>query len=98
MDARAELLGRFDSGFSPWVELGQRIGPEALDAVLEILGGTRPNIPTRERFWVDLEREARDARIYAAFRGNNLLELAEAFQLSPRQVRRIVQDRTNARK
>lgn len=98
MDARAELLKRFDSTYSPWVEIGQRIGPEALNVVFDVLGGTRPNVPMHDRFWVDLEREVRDSRICREFRGNNLLEVAERYQLSARQIRRIVQDRTNAKK
>lgn len=89
---RDDLLGNFSDEHSDLVALGKRIGAEALQAVLEVFGGQKPHIPSAEDFWARLDREVRNERIRANFRGNNYAELAMAERLDERQVRRIVHE------
>lgn len=86
----AELLSAFDPAHSPLVELGQRIGPEALNCVLEVLGGEKRHVPTRENFWASVQREIRDQEIRARFNGRNLHQLADEYHLHWRMIYRIV--------
>lgn len=89
-DPREDLLGRFAPAEDPLVDVGQRVGPDALDEILDALGGQKVHIPERESFWRRLERRLRNERIRAGFRGDNYGELAEQWSLSERQVRTIV--------
>lgn len=72
------------------LQLGKQIGVENLDKVLAVLGGGKCYIPTQEGFWGKLHRQVRDEEMKARFRGNNLTELCQDYQLGKRQVRRIV--------
>lgn len=90
MTAKEDMLSNFDDEFSPFVKIGKRLGAAALDVVLEELGGLKPHVPTRESFWLKLERELRDRRIFVLFRGDNYPELALLFEMSEKQVRNIV--------
>lgn len=92
MDEKAMVLAHYGPDAGPLVELAKRIGPSAMDQVLELLGGDRPYIPEREWFWGGLARKIRDERIRAEFAGNNIGELAVKYELCERQVRRIVCD------
>lgn len=78
------------SDSDPVVALARRLGPELWDQVLEVAGGEK--LPEREWFWGSLWRRIRDEQLRAAFQGDNLEELALRFDLSTRQVRRIVCD------
>lgn len=89
-DDHLELLGQFSADFHPLVELGQRIGPEALQALLEVLGGEKPHIPKPETFWASLRREVRNEQIRSAFRGN-YTETGEQFGITGTQIRRIIE-------
>jgi hypothetical protein len=86
----AELLSAFDPDHSPLVELGQRIGPDALNCVLEVLGGEKRHVPTRENFWAAVQREIRDHEIRARFNGRNVRQLAAEYGLHWRMIYRIV--------
>lgn len=92
-DERARVLEHFSPEHSPLIEIGQRIGPDALNAVLEVLGGQKPHIPKAETFWASLEREIRNERIRARFMGNNHQELADESGLDVRQIYYIVHGR-----
>lgn len=87
---RQQLLALFDEHYNPFVTLGHRLGPDALNVVLEELGGQKPHIPQPQNFWSGLEREVRDEQIRGQFRGNNYVELADEYGLSERQIRQIV--------
>jgi Mor family transcriptional regulator len=58
-------------------------------AISEAIGGQRVYVAVRPRS----EYAERNAEIAGAFKGNNHAELADAFGLTPRQVRRIVHKR-----
>lgn len=88
--AKQDLLNRFPPEKSVWVEIGQAIGAENLDHVLRVIGGQVVSAPSSEWLWASLERDLRDERIRAEFRGNNVDQLADAWHLSPRTIRRIV--------
>jgi len=94
-DPRALLLAQFPPDHSPLVEIGQRLGPDALEIVLQVLDKPKAYVPEVDVFWAGLERDARDARIVAEFRGDNLTELAEMFGLSRRRIRQILSVRTS---
>lgn len=87
---KRQLLEGFDPQYSPLVELGHALGPQALDTLLSKMGGQKPHIPSLENFWGGLKREVRDQRIRARFVGNNYEQLALEWGLSERQVREIV--------
>lgn len=87
---QAKLLEIFDDDFSEMVALGKRIGPAALNSLLEIFGGQKPHIPTVHAFWRSLEVTVRNEEIRARFRGNNLRQLVLEYELSERQLRNIV--------
>lgn len=84
------LLDTFSDEHNEFVALGKRIGPDALNAVLETLGGQKPHVPTPTSFWSGLVREVRDEKVRARFRGNNIDELAQEFELSERHIRNIL--------
>lgn len=88
--AKQDLLDHFADETSPFVEIGKRLGPTALDVVLGILGGLKEHVPTRDNFWLKLERDLRDVRIRAEFDGGNYSELGERYGIKPRQVRRVL--------
>lgn len=88
--AKDELLSRFPPEKSVWIEIGQAIGAENLDHVLRIIGGQVVSAPSSEWLWAMLERDLRNERIRAQFRGNNVTQLADDFGLDPRTIRRIV--------
>lgn len=69
--------------------LAEALGLEVYLTLTELCGGTSLYIPKRE----SLEREGRDRAIRAGFTGGNLRELAAAFGLSERQIRKILQGR-----
>lgn len=85
-----DLLGEFESEFNPLVEIGQRIGAENLNVVMEVLGGQKPHIPMQHNFYAGLEREQRDQTMRKQFEGNNYGQIAMEFGLSLRQTRIIV--------
>lgn len=85
-----QLLASFSPDHSPWVALGQDIGGQALQRVLEHVGGTKPHVPMPDSFRADLVREIRDTDIRARFNGTNYDELSADTGLTPRQIRRIV--------
>lgn len=87
---QAELLERFDDDFSEFVALGKRIGPVALNELLEVFGGQKPHIPKANSFWRSLEVTVRNETIRTQFRGNNIEQLALEYELSERQLRNIV--------
>ncbi len=89
---KSMILEHYGPDAGPLVELAKRIGPAAMDHVLELLGGERPVIPEPESFWAGLARKIRDERIRGEFTGNNIGELAAKYELCERQVRRIVCD------
>lgn len=62
------------------------IGMENFLRLASLRGGQELYIPKRE----SLEREARDRDIRARFDGKNYRELAGRFQLSERQIRKIL--------
>lgn len=97
-DDKKALLAQFGDDYSPLVELIRRLGPEQGEVVLEVLGGTKPHIPTAVNFWGSLSREVRDEMIRVRFRGNNLAELISEFGLSERQLRYILHGATHHKK
>lgn len=87
---KQDLLSRFAPGYSIWTDIGLAIGAENLDVVLRLLGPGITSVPTVDNFWESLERDLRNARIRAEFRGNNIRDLAEAYALHPRTIRKIL--------
>lgn len=85
-----QLLENFTPEHSSWVAIGKRIGGEALEVVLDELGGQHTHVPTAEYFRAALFRTIRDADIRARFRGTNYDELSTDYDITPRQIRRIV--------
>lgn len=94
---RVDLLSKFDVTYSDLVALGQRIGPDALNAVLETFGGQKIHVPTVTSFWSGLAREIRNEEIRARFRGNNLDELAHDYAMSEKQLRNVLARRGRKR-
>ena len=90
LQRKDDLLSSFSDEHSDLVALGQRIGAANLQAVLEIFGAQKAHMPSPKDFWALLERELRNERIRAAFRGNNYAEIALVEGIKERQVRRIV--------
>lgn len=84
------LLNAFGIEFHLLIEVGQAIGAENLNKMMNVLGGQKPHIPTEQNFWGLLEREQRNEQIRAKFKGNNYEQLASEFDLSPRQVREVI--------
>lgn len=46
-----------------WIDLGKRIGADALALVFDYIGGSKVHVPTRAEFFRGIAREIRDARI-----------------------------------
>lgn len=67
-------------------QLTEALGLNAFLRLAALRGGQDLYIPKLE----SLERNARDRRIRAAFRGRNYRELAARFHLSERQIRKIL--------
>lgn len=87
---KSALLGMFGEEHSEFIAIGKALGPEGLDKLLAMLGGQKPHIPTPDNFWQGLAREARDEEMRRKFRGHNQQELAIEYEMSERQVRRIL--------
>lgn len=86
----SELLDQFSPDYNDLVAYGQMHGVEALNGMLDILGGQKPHIPMRGNFWAGLAREIRDEEIRARHNGRNYQQLGLEYDLDERQVRRIV--------
>lgn len=86
------LLAMFDSEYSPWVAIGQRIGAAALDVVLEELGGTKPHVPMQGTFWRGLERVVlrESIRHEHGKGGKTVQEVADSFGMTYRQTHHIL--------
>lgn len=67
-------------------DIADSLGLTAFLRLAALRGGQEVYIPKRE----SLEREARDRDIRARFNGGNYRELAARFQLSERQIRKII--------
>jgi len=96
-DSLTELLKSAGDNYDPMVELGQRIGPDNLNAVMEVFGSQKPHIPVQDSFWTRLLRDERNRKIRQEFNGRNYTELADKYSgyqglgtLGERQVREIV--------
>ena len=74
--------------------LEQRMCPHCFDILLDELGGTLQYFPTVE----SILRKKRDQQIRARFHGDNVNELAQLYDLTPRHVRRIVHSEPPAEK
>lgn len=70
-----------------------RAGLPALDAVLDLFGGEKPHIPSKDRFWERLTLEERNQRIYDLHDGTTdcTKRLAKQFDVSVRTVQVIIQ-------
>ena len=66
--------------------IGSQAALQAIEVMLLVMGGARLRMPTIE----DLQRNRRNVRIQALYNGENTSELAERFDISRRQVLRIV--------
>lgn len=104
-DSLTELLASVEDDNNQFAELGRRIGPDNLNAVLEVFGSQKPHVPTPDSFWARLLREERNAKIRQEFNGRNYAELAEKYSghrglgtLSERHVREIVHGHTKTYK
>lgn len=92
--SKTELLECFDKDFNVFVEFGREYGVEALEAMLQKLGGTKPHVPMADSFWAKLKKAVRDEEMRARFTGNNIEQLGIDYELDPRQVRNIVTSRS----
>lgn len=88
----SELLEQFDDEYNDLVAFAKQHGPEALNALLDRLGGRKEHIPTPENFWAGLKRHVRNEDMRARFRGNNYKQLALEYRVSEREARRIIHD------
>lgn len=86
----SELLAEFSDEYNELVAFGKQHGVEALDALLELLGGQKPHIPMRDNFWTGLQREIRNRSLRERFNGRNYGQLAMEEHISEREVRRII--------
>ena len=99
IEQKQRLLNSSDKG-NELVLIGQRIGVEALTAVLDILGGTtgcETYIPSPQNFFGRLQRDIRDADIRERWTHGNTSDLAAQYGISPRRVLQIVQLDPNTR-
>lgn len=94
---KALLLQAVGPEHSDLTLLGARAGTEALDILMDILGGLKVHIPSPVKFWSGLAREIRNGKMRAEFNGSNYAQLAAAYSnfmglphLSSRHVRHIV--------
>lgn len=85
-----DLLEQFDHEFNDYVAFAKEQGPEALNALLERLGGQKVHVPTLVNFWTGLQRQVRNEDMRARFRGNNYKQLAIEYGVSEREARRII--------
>ncbi len=69
-----------------YLDLADALGLEVFLRLTRLFGGQSLYIPKTE----SLEREARDRAIRARFDGNNYRALGTRFQLSERQIRKIL--------
>lgn len=79
-----ELLTRFEARVHE--ELGVDHARVVMMLLIDELGGLRITVPTMD----EVERARRDKKIRTLFRGDNTAELGVRFDLSSRQIRRIV--------
>ena len=84
------LLECFTPDYNDLVSIGHEIGAPALNCFLDMFGGTKPHIPKKAVFWGRLETTCRDEKMRGMFNGCNHQELADLFDLTLRQVYRIV--------
>lgn len=85
-----ELLEHFDDNYHPLVKVAKVAGVEAVQALLDEVGGTKPHLPTWENFTAILAREVRNESIRAAFNGRNYSQLEIEYGLKERQLRQII--------
>lgn len=96
---KQRILNSSDKG-DELVLIGQRIGAEALTAVLDILGGTtgcETYIPSPQNFFERLQRDIRDADIRERWTQGNTRVIAAQYGISPRRVLQIVHSDPNMR-
>jgi transaldolase len=84
------LLEHFDESYHPLVKVAKTAGIEAVQALLEEAGGTKPHLPTWENFQAILQREVRNEAIRDAFNGRNYDQLEMEYGLKERQLRQII--------
>lgn len=97
-DVQADVLAMFGSDFNNFTELAAKVdgmasegmGRQVLNAMFELWGGHKIHVPEGHAFYNLLARTARDEEIRAKFRGRNIAELAQDYELTTRQVRNII--------
>lgn len=70
-----------------WDDVIALVGKETCDNLMDIMGGQTIYIPKNPCS----SREFRNYRIYYAYNGHNVRELAYEHRLSDRQIRRIIE-------
>lgn len=91
-DDQASLLTRFVDEHHPMIELGKLVGVDALNSILNRFASERLYIPSPERFWEGLQREARNHDMCLKYNGKNIDEVAISGGVSPRHARRIIKN------
>jgi len=86
------VLKGMDPSFSYMVELGQSIGAENLNEMMEVMGGQNRHVPTAENFWAAIARYLRDQMILKQFNGKNYEELAETYDCTTMSIRRSIKE------
>lgn len=79
MEAIERLFDRFNRDLGPLAE-------KAKSALVAELGSMRLTIPSMKV----LEREQRNRRVCLEFKGNNIPELAERYDMSQRGIRKVL--------
>lgn len=87
---KCRVLDCFGAGHSLWVDLAQRVGVPAVEAVMDTFGGTKVHVPQARAFWADLQRVVRNREIRERHNGRNLGDLVLAYGLTERQIRNIL--------
>jgi len=88
---KQNILNSADNG-NEWVQVGQRIGAEALTVVLDTLGGTtgcETYIPSSENFFERLGKAIRDEDIRTRWHQGLTSKLAAEYGISHRRILQI---------
>lgn len=73
-----------------WVDLAKTIGLHALFSLLDMIGGEKVHVPTREDLVSALWRQTRNAEIRAKLAaGASIAGVAAEYRITPRHVRTI---------
>ncbi len=93
MDKEALLKNIDDDVDDDLARVAKKIGPDAIDVLVEELSGSKIHIPDARCFWDRIKRIIRDKKIKREFNGKNLKEIRQKYNLRTSQVYSIARKR-----